>query len=763
MIPASDMLAAGLCVLPARTDSKRPNVPAWQQYQKRLPYVEEVTRWFAGKAGPCLVCGAVSGNLEMIDFDAGGELFEAWRAKIDGALLDRLVIERTPSGGYHVVYRCEEAVCGNLKLAQRSISAPSSEPVTIGNKSFRPAKKFDGSFHVLQVLIETRGEGGLFLCDYCPGYSLLQGAWTSVPTLTASERDALLQAAWDLNEYAPPPVDLERSRSVSSCADRPGDDYNLRGDLHALLEHHGWTYVMDRGENQMWRRPGKADSWSASLRDRVFYVFSSNAAPFEPHRGYSPLSVYTLLEHGGDFNAAIKALRKDGYGEERIGVHDGVDLSRMLDKLLGKRKVVVPTPDPGNIPVDLLRIPGLVSEVMDYSLETAPYPNQVAAFCGALALQAFLAGRKVRDPGDNRSNLYLLCLAHSGSGKDWPRKVNMRIAHEAGMSEAVGDRFASGEGIQDALFLSPSMLFQTDEIDGLLQSINTAKDARHEAIMGTLLTMYSASNSVFPVRRRAGLESPGAIDQPCLTVFGTAIPNHYYEALSERMLTNGFFSRMMIFESAPRTRGQEPKIKDIPARVLTAARWWHDYSPGTGNLEKWHPVPAVVQHDDDARRILAETREEADNQYALAESRNDAVGTTVWSRTNEHVRKLALLYAVSENHLAPMIGAAAATWAAQVIMHQTRRMLYMAAGHAAETPFQQAAQRLLDKIRQSGGQIDHSALLRASRLDVGAFKALVATLCERGDIQRTEEKTSAKAKKPVTVYRLAAAEAVEDE
>lgn len=44
------------------------------------------------------------------------------------------------------------------------------------------------------------------------------------------------------------------------------------------------------------------------------------------------------------------------------------------------------------------------------------------------------------------------------------------------------------------------MLFQTDEIDGMLQSINKAKDARHENVMGALLTMYSASNSVFPMR-----------------------------------------------------------------------------------------------------------------------------------------------------------------------------------------------------------------------------------------------------------------------
>ncbi|MCH8923039.1 MAG: hypothetical protein IIA67_07820, partial [Planctomycetes bacterium] len=61
--------------------------------------------------------------------------------------------------------------------------------------------------------------------------------------------------------------------------------------------------------------------------------------------------------------------------------------------------------DPGPLPQTLLRIPGFVGELMNFCLETAPYPNPVMAFGGALALQAFLAGRKVRDPGDNRTNI----------------------------------------------------------------------------------------------------------------------------------------------------------------------------------------------------------------------------------------------------------------------------------------------------------------------------------------------------------------------
>ena len=367
----------------------------------------------------------------------------------------------------------------------------------------------------------------------------------------------------------------------------------------------------------------------------------------------------------------------------------------------------------------------------------SPYPNHVMAFCGALSLQAFLSGRKVRDPGDNRTNIYLLGLAHSSAGKDHPRKVNTRIVHEAGLADCLGERFASGEGIQDALFLTPSMLFQTDEIDGILQSINKARDARHEAIMSTFLTMYSSANSVFPMRRKAGKDSPGVIDQPCLVIFGTAIPNHYYEALSERMLTNGFFARMLILESGPRPKGQEPVIRDLPERVIETARWWANLRPGTGNLRDWHPVPIVVEQTDEAKRLLVGTREEAEAEYARAEKKRDPVGTTVWGRVSEQTRKLALIHAVSESHESPLIDVAAVEWASRFVMHQTRRMLFQAAAHVAENPFDALCLKVMRKLSgEPDGTLPHSVLLKRMKgVNAKQFAELIETLVQRGDIE----------------------------
>jgi hypothetical protein len=444
-------------------------------------------------------------------------------------------------------------------------------------------------------------------------------------------------------------------------------------------------------------------------------------------------------------------LRDSGHAEAA-----DVDLSGLLVRSRAPVNDAISPPgpdDPGLLPPEALRVPGFVGEVMDYCLATAPYPSQTLAFCGALALQAFLAGRKVRDPGDNRTNIYLLGLAHSSSGKDWPRKINARVLHAVGLGTGLGDRLASGEGVQDALHGTPSMLFQTDEIDGLLQSINRARDARFESIMGTLLTMYSASNSIFPMRRKAGQNEPGVINQPCLVLFGTAIPNHYYAALSERMLTNGLFARMLILESGPRGAGQEPTVSDLPERVLATAKWWSDLRPGPGNLANAHPTPRVVPHTDEARALLVELRKDAEQAYGEAEGRRDAVATTVWGRTSEQTRKLALLYAVSENHEEPAIGVEAVRWASRLVMHQTKRMLFMAANHAAETPFDELALRVIRKIREApDGSLPHSVLLKRMKMDSRSFHDLIDTLVQRGDVRAESASTSGRA---ALIYRLA--------
>ena len=312
---ANEYLQAGLSVLPASRSEKRPTVGAWTEYQHRRPNEKEIENWFARRLDAlCIVCGKVSGNLEVIDFDNKGELYDAWKASISNELLSRLVVERSQSGGYHVAYRCEEQTEKGHKLAT-------------GRRDDRQA-----------TLIETRGEGNVILCAPSDGYSLLQGSWRNLPTITKEEREDLLSAAVSLNEEwkeCEPPRELDRQECLAYHL-RPGDDFNERGqdDVRDILRMSDWTFVREAANgSELWRRPGKDKGVSASLKGRHFYVFSTNAAPFEGGTCYTLFAVCAYLAYGKDFRAASAALAGYGFGTKRealsvAGKQEAVELAK---------------------------------------------------------------------------------------------------------------------------------------------------------------------------------------------------------------------------------------------------------------------------------------------------------------------------------------------------------------------------------------------------------------------------------------------------
>lgn len=283
-------------------------VGAWKQFQDVLPTDEQIGNMFIDPGvNVAVVCGAVSGNLECIDFDDGGSALPAWAAIVEDeapGLLDRLYAERTPSKGAHFIYR----VAGmDVPVGTKLAARPN------GNKQ--------------DCLIETRGAGHYVVVAPSPDYTTFQGDLANLPAITIDERNILIRAAKMLDERPPPlfeqPKAVGRDDEGSGGALKPGQDFDRRGDVADLLMRNGWKRVREAGSNQHWQRPGKTDrSTSATLRDidgvQVLYPFSTST-PLESERGYSPFQVLATLEHNGDFTAAASALAREGYGSRKGG------------------------------------------------------------------------------------------------------------------------------------------------------------------------------------------------------------------------------------------------------------------------------------------------------------------------------------------------------------------------------------------------------------------------------------------------------------
>ncbi len=151
MLTAIEYLRSGLCVLPAIPAEKRPALAGWKQYQRRLPTEQQVQTWFADAPAMCILAGAVSGHLEMIDFDHEGELFDRWRDLVATelpALVERLVVERSQSGGRHVII----AASRRSQATASWRNAPWSSRTPIQSRSLANATCHDGLATDLKLL-----------------------------------------------------------------------------------------------------------------------------------------------------------------------------------------------------------------------------------------------------------------------------------------------------------------------------------------------------------------------------------------------------------------------------------------------------------------------------------------------------------------------------------------------------------------------------------------------------------------------------------
>ena len=315
LLTALEFANQGISVVPVATDgTKRPGIASWKQYQETRPTTTELMTWFADALGVGVICGKVSGNLEMLELEGRAvadkmhlDLKEMAGNAGLGEVWDRInngYVEMTPSGGIHWLYRIDGEVPGNTKLARKP-----------------------GENDRIDVLAETRGEGGFVIvaptngtCHPSGGaWTMLVGGPKSIPTLTVAERQGLHQlfATFDCvpkvefvtEELAPKGVNLT-----------PGDDYNAKVTWEQVLEPLGWKKVYtNKAGVTSWRRPGKSEGISATTNhagNDKFFCFSSSTQ-FEPERSYSKFAIFTLVEHQADFTASARALRSQGYGEAR--------------------------------------------------------------------------------------------------------------------------------------------------------------------------------------------------------------------------------------------------------------------------------------------------------------------------------------------------------------------------------------------------------------------------------------------------------------
>ena len=299
------LLSDGYSIIPVREIQEGDYVPkspytGWKKYQLERITEPELWHLMAEKfntTAVAVLCGKISGNLELIDIDnknkpgIESEVFTSIE-KLFPDLWSKLRIHKSPSGGFHIWYRCIDLVPGSKKLASTELK---------------------------KAFLETRGEGGYGLMPPSMGYQVVHD--NPIPTVTWTERCALINICLGFDEL-PKPIERIQERKPDEYYDvNPFEDFNRSAGASGVLEANGWKYK-DQNSKFIWfSRPGGSDNIHAAFlkEKRLYYFFTTNSL-FDAERSYQPATVLSQLEHGGDKKKTYIELVNRGFGKIKSSV-----------------------------------------------------------------------------------------------------------------------------------------------------------------------------------------------------------------------------------------------------------------------------------------------------------------------------------------------------------------------------------------------------------------------------------------------------------
>ena len=284
----------GFSPIPLRRDSKVPALKGWQKHAD-----EPITNFdlFRDTNGIGLVMGY--DGIQCLDIDA--KHFEAdeyndFVSLVESNnpdLMDKMIIQQTISGGYHWIFKCSE-IAGNEKLAKNAKG----------------------------VTFETRGRGGQIVVWPTKGYKIL-GKITDVVEISPDERRVIWSCAkmMDATPAKPQPIINQPNESVF---DGEVDESTPWGEFRAtytaldVLVSAGWLIVRESDRMVYVLRPGQTSSETSGVifkDSALFYPFTTSTG-FDAEQPHDSFQCYVVIKHNGDFQAAIKELRADGFGKQ---------------------------------------------------------------------------------------------------------------------------------------------------------------------------------------------------------------------------------------------------------------------------------------------------------------------------------------------------------------------------------------------------------------------------------------------------------------
>jgi hypothetical protein len=359
-------------------------------------------------------------------------------------------------------------------------------------------------------------------------------------------------------------------------------------------------------------------------------------------------------------------------------------------------------------PADALRPGGLVQDILDHIVETSIRPQPIYALAAALTAVGALAGRKFQTHTGLRTNLYCLCVGPSGSGKEGPRRAIKELFNASGCElMASTENLASDTAIENNMAIPEchSQIYLLDEIGRFLQSTNNSRNSHLSNIVSVLLKLYNSANQVYKGKIFADTTKTVSVKQPNLCIYGTTVPETLYDGLTKENISDGFLSRMMIFETdTPRpARNRKLKIGTPPVEIIDQIKALLKKPINCdiqGNLDYDNPNPQMVNYTPEALSMLDEFEDYIEDLRDKITLKNGY--EAVYNRTVQTAEQIALIVAIGKNIDNPVIDVEEIMYGINLSNYLADHLNFIADNYIAGNQIEHEVKKLYQMIKNQG-------------------------------------------------------------
>jgi len=379
---------------------------------------------------------------------------------------------------------------------------------------------------------------------------------------------------------------------------------------------------------------------------------------------------------------------------------------------------------------------GLVGDIAKWITESATMPQPTLALGAALAFVGMLKGHKYCNNSGLRTNLFILNIAPTGSGKDFPQKCLTKLSRVMGLHKHLMARPTSGTGILTGLQKANRVgLITIDEVGRFLEVITSKNAGGHQhEIISYIMEMFGRANGEFSGKQYADEKANPTINlvNPHLCVLGSSVKERIVKSCSSDEAIDGFLNRWVLFETEeePRRNKSVSHKIEVPQHIIDQIQKIIDDDPN-GQYpvsDEEEPLVKLIRYTDEAYALYEAFEDETHNLKVKTPYPLKAL----YARPAEHVAKIALTLCDNE-----IIRARDVNLAIEMVA-QSNKLSADFAGLISDNEQEKSVVRVLTTIKKLGN-VSHSDLIRRTKfLNAKSRKEILNDLVASGEVVATE-------------------------